>query len=361
MDIVKTKYLKFEIFSKSVRLSNKTKSKLGKSIKEQSNLRSGLSNGLDIILPNNIWVNAPIDTKPTGVTPFLVNDADGKFVLKKNGEKLAEILIPPRPLFYNYCTSDGVPFKKIGSIRADRLSICLNNNCIFWNNKKLRCKFCAIGLTKKNEIPIKTSKQILETVEAALNDPTLPAKHIYLNSGAQAGLDNGFSRFAKIISEIKELINVNVHLNPCPPRSKRYIDLLYYSKLDEISFNLEVFDEKVAKEIIPAKYSLITRELYFKMLNYAVEVFGDLKVSSCLVVGLEPFNSTIEGVEYLLSHGIIPKLSCFRPLSGSLLSKHPPPSFEFLVDVYNHAKELSREYGTPLGPLCQPCQLHSLI
>ncbi len=358
MNVTKTKYLKFEIFSKGVRLSNKIKSKLGKSIKEQLNMRSGLSNGLDIILPNNIWVNAPIDTKPTSAAPFLVDEEDGKFVLKKNGEKLAEILIPPRPLLYSYYTSDGVPFKKIGSIRADRLSICLNNNCIFWNDKKLRCKFCAIGLTKKNEIPIKTSKQILETVEAALSDPVLPAKHIYLNSGAQDGLDNGFSRFAKIISEIKELFNVNVHLNPCPPRSKKYIDLLYYSGLDEISFNLEVFDEKIAKEVIPAKYNL--RELYLKMLNYAVEVFGDLKVSSCLVVGLESLNSTIKGVEYLLSHGIIPKLSCFRPLSGSLLSKRPPPNFKFLVDVYNRAKELSQEYGVPLGPLCQPCQLHSL-
>lgn len=357
---IESKYLKFEILSKGLRLTREVEKRMGKSIKEPLNLRSGLSNGLDIVLPNNIWVNAFINESVNN-TPFLIDYEDERFILKKNNEKLVEIIVPPRPLFYSRYTKESIPFKKIGSIRADRLSICLNNNCTFWDDKILRCKFCAIGLNKKNEVPIKTLEQILETIEVALSDPRLTAKHVYLNSGYQSGQDEGFGRFAEIISEIKQKFKINLHLNPCPPKSKKYIDLLYSSGLDELSFNLEIFDEKIAKDIIPAKYTLITRNLYLEMLNYAEDVFGESKVSSCLVIGLESIESTINGIEYLLAHGIIPKLSCFRPIKGSLLYNKSPPSFEFLVYVYHKAKELSQDYGVPLGPLCSPCQLHSLV
>ncbi|MCK4798962.1 MAG: hypothetical protein KAT05_16425 [Spirochaetes bacterium] len=58
--IDKEKSLKFEIFSNGIALANNVHNQLGKKIKEPLCLRSGLSSGLDIILPNNTWVNASL-------------------------------------------------------------------------------------------------------------------------------------------------------------------------------------------------------------------------------------------------------------------------------------------------------------
>ena len=357
--IDKEKSLKFEIFSNGIALANNVHNQLGKKIKEPLCLRSGLSSGLDIILPNNTWVNASLCQSKNN-TPFLIDCEDETYFLKKNNEKLVEIKIPSQPTFYNQCAKDSTPFKNIGSIRADRLSISLNNNCAFLNDEKIRCKFCGIGFNQ-NEIFKKTSEQIIDTIEFALKDVLLPPKHIYLNSGFLIEDDQGFYGFANIIRDIKENFDIHIHFNPCPPKSKKYIELLYESGLDEISFNLEIFDEKIAEQIIPGKNKILTQNLYFEMLNHAVDIFGKNKVSSCLVVGLESVDSTINGVEYLLAHNVIPKLSSFRPINGSFLSNHRPPSYELITSVYNQAKDLSQKYGVPLGPLCHPCQLHSIV
>lgn len=353
--------LKFEILSKGLKIDEEIKKNLGKNIKDTLALRSGLSSGIDIILPNDIWVNAPISEGFAKDSSLFIGIEDSKYVLRKSNEKLGKIQILPRPGYYDKRTTGGIPMKKIGTSRADRLSIGINNNCIFWNNEKMRCKFCAIGVNPNSEIPVKTSDQIIETIDAAVHDPILSSKHVYLNSGAQQGLDSGIIEFSKIIQEIKNNFDIHVHLNPCPPKSERYIDMLYNVGLDEISFNLEIFDQKTAKKIIPGKYKVITQDTCIKMLRYAVEVFGERKVSSCLVVGLEDPDNSLKGVDLLASYGIIPKLSCFRPTKGSILENHSPPNFETIVYIYNKAKEISVNYGVPLGPLCIPCQLHSLV
>ncbi|UCG68268.1 MAG: hypothetical protein JSV09_10645 [Thermoplasmata archaeon] len=355
------KFLKFEILSKGLRISELVRMDLGRNIKEPLTVRSGLSSGLDIILPNEVWVNAPIDEWFTKSSPFLLDIEEEKYIIKKNNEKVAIIEIINRPAYYEQYTSDGTLMKNIGSTRADRISIGVNNNCIFWNNEKLRCKFCAIGHNTREELSIKTTAQIIEVIEKSMKDPILPSKHVYLNAGALGGLDQGIKMLANVVEEIKNNFNVNIHLNPCPPKLTKYIDILYNKGLDEVSFNLEIFDQKISKYIIPGKYSNISPINCIKMLEYAVNVFGERNVSSCLVVGLEEPDSSIKGVDLLSSIGVIPKLSIFRPLTGSLLEKHPTPSPELLIYVYKKAKELTDNYGIPLGPLCKPCQLHSLI
>lgn len=358
---IKTGFLKFKILSQGLTINEEIKKNLGRSIKDTISLRSGLSSGIDIILPENIWVNAPINEWFAKESSLFLESRKSKFALVRNGKKLANITILPRPAYYDKITSDGIPMKKIGTMRGDRISIGINNYCIFWDNRRMRCKFCAIGINQNGEQLVKSPSQIIETIVAAINDPILSAKHVYLNSGAQPGLDSGFMEFSNIIQEIKNNFNIHVHLNPCPPKSKKYIDILYNAGLDEISFNLEIFDRKTAKKIIPGKYKIITQETTLKMLKYAVEIFGKGKVSSCLVVGLEDPNNTIKGVDLLASCGVIPKLSCFRPTRGSILENLHPPPLKTIVYIYNKAREVTDDNNIPLGPLCIPCQLHSLV
>jgi len=354
-------WLKFKIMSRGLKIDEKIRALVGSRIKDAISMRSGLSSGLDMILPNNTWVNAPINEWFANQSELELGLEGNNFVLKRNGRWTTEVELLPRPSYYDRCTSDGVPMRAIGSTRGDRLSIAITNSCVFWENERQRCKFCAIGYSTKNEIKTKKVEQILETVEAALHDPVLPARHVYLSSGSMPGPDRGAKLFSQIVSEIKSNFTVHVHLNPCPPRYEKYVDDLYRSGLDEISFNVEVADERIAKHVIPGKFKSIGLDHHHRMLSYAVRLFGERRVSSCLVVGLEHPVSTVRGVEHLARLGVVPKLSCFRPIVGSLLCNSQPPSMELMEFVYLHSRETVMNYGIPLGPLCVPCQLHSLV
>lgn len=353
--------LKFQIMSKGVRIDEKVRAEIGREIKDTVNMRSGLSSGLDMILPDNIWVNAPINEWFVNQSGLELRQNRNRFVLRENGQVITEVKLLPRPAYYDRYTSDGVLMRTIGSTRGDRLSISITNSCVFWEDIRQRCKFCAIGHNDGGEVKTKKVGHILETIDAALHDPVLPIRHIYLNSGSMPGPDRGARLFSQIISEIKSNFTVHVHLNPCPPENEKYIDDLYRSGLDEISFNVELSDERAANHIVPGKFSSIGLNHYYRMLSYAGGLFGDRKVSSCLIVGLENPLATLEGVEHLSQLGIIPKLSCFRPIRGALLCGSQPPSVELIGFVYLRAREIAKTYGLALGPLCIPCQLHSLV
>jgi len=49
-------------------------------------------------------------------------------------------------------------------------------------------------------------------------------------------------------------------------------------------------------------------------------IFPNGTVASHLIVGLEPFGSTIKGVDYLTRIGVIPILPVYRPRAGARLS-----------------------------------------
>jgi len=353
--------LKFEILSSGIQLQNRIKNTLSKISKEPQSMRSGISSGIELILPEDIWVNAPVKEHFTRKSPLLLDMENESIVLKKRKNIITHVTTLPRPAFYDKHTSDGIPMKKIGSIRADRLSIGINDSCIFWADKNLRCKFCAIGHNPESRIAMRTLSQVMETIGAALNDPIRPCKHLYLSGGALPGEDRGISLYSTYIKEIKENFDLHIHLNPMPPKDVTAIDSLFKAGLDEISFNIEVFDELIALEMIPGKYRAVPRSQYTRSLDYAVDLFGEKKVSSCLVIGLEDVHSAVDGVEFLVSRGVIPKLSIFRPIIGSLLQGCNPPDLHFLLEVYHESEEIAKEYGLPLGPLCIPCQMHSLV
>ncbi|HBS59427.1 MAG TPA: nitrogen fixation protein NifB, partial [Firmicutes bacterium] len=70
---------------------------------------------------------------------------------------------------------------------------------------------------------------------------------------------------------------------------------------------------------------------WVKALEYAVEVFGHGRVRSNIVGGIEPRKSTLEGVEYLASKGVVCFAGAWCPNPGSQLEGHrsPEPAWHF--------------------------------
>lgn len=202
--ISKTSRLKFEILSKGIQLSDKTRSILSKISKAPQSMRFGLSSGIELIFPDDTWVNAPVNEHFVKNSPLTLDMQDEKIVVKKGNDILTYAETLPKPTFYDKNTADGTQMKEIGSIRADRLSISISRSCVFWANRDLRCKFCAIGHNQESSTVMRTLSQVLETVEAALNDPIRPCKHLYLTEGALPGQDRGMHLYSTYIKGIKE-------------------------------------------------------------------------------------------------------------------------------------------------------------
>ena len=86
-------------------------------------------------------------------------------------------------------------------------------------------------------------------------------------------------------------------------------------------------------------------ENWVKALEYEVEVFGHGKVRSNMVAGIEPKDSTLEGIEYLASKGVVGLATVWNPNPGSALEGHRCPETAWYLDLYKKIAAIHRKYG----------------
>ena len=125
----------------------------------------------------------------------------------------------------------------------------------------------------------------------------------------------------------------------------------YLQGANEIAFNIEIFDDNIAKTLMPGK-GMISRNEYLKALQRAVDIFGNRgQVRSMLIVGLEPLESFKRGVEALCQIGVSPMISPFRPMRNTKLEHFVPPDFNECQNYIETALEITKKYNIELGPL----------
>jgi hypothetical protein len=355
--MVNFQLLKFELLSSGLWLTDEAHNRILCDNKVPISARTCLANGLEIVLPHNIWVNAPIVPKYSA--NISLDFANYNFYLSNNCKYICQIVIPKRPSYYNKLTSNNIDMFKIGTLRGDRLSICLFKDCIYFS-KGLQCKFCAIKQNTINEPVTKHINDIYETVSIAVNDVITVPNHIYLNLGTTDHPERGLDEYEIIFKTIRKVTNIPIHLNQSPPQSNSYVKTLYEIGFNEISFNIDIFNEESSAKIMPGKHADIGLSNCLKRLDAAVKYFGIPNVSSCLIIGLEDQKFTLRGIEELMKRGVIPKLSVFRPLCGSAFSNLERPSYNVLKSTWEEAKEYSIKYMIPLGPMCDICKLLSV-
>lgn len=145
-----------------------------------------------------------------------------------------------------------------------------------------------------------------------------------------------------------------------PPKDNSVLEQYYSAGVDEVAFNIEIFDRSIAAKIMPRK-GAIALETYKNALLYSVKLWGKTgNVRSLLVYGLEKDATFFAGIEWLASNGVQPIISPFRPLRGTMLSNIVPPSTENLIKTYHKASSICNKYDLNLGPDCVYCQNNTL-
>lgn len=301
------------------------------------------TDGITVILPGERYVNAPFDEwycdEPAGVIEW----ADDGFVLITHEEQVDVSVVPPP----SYLFGPGGPPPGIMT-HADRIRISPVSGCAF------ACTFCDMP-----QVPymLHSAETLLTGMRVALHDELLAPRHVLISGGTprpddQAALHDIYERLIAA-SELP----VDVMLAPA---DTGIIDRLARGGVHGVSVNLEIYDEGTCERLAPNK-SRIGRDAYRRFISEAIESLGsDGRVRSLLIVGLEPLESTLEGVDFLAAQGCSPVLSPFRPAAGTALSGLRPPAPDLLESVYVQARAIAHSYGVSLGPSCAPCQ-HNVV
>lgn len=302
----------------------------------------------------NIGVLQPYLSK----SPFEFKIIDNQGWILKNGEKITRATLR-EPEWLDTPLSD-----KIQLHGKDSLATALSNYCVY-KEQGQGCKFCIIDVGK--EVIFQKPMEIARSIETIEKNPQLrtcidiedkynPDIHrkdllrrrtviepqdININAGK---LRDESRLYEDTISQIRKASKLPIFIE-IGPVSKDKIERLHSVGTDAMSFNLEVYLDSARKVVIPGKARDQSPEAYFKAMREANDILGDNQVSSWILIGLEPPDSTIEGMRKIAETGAIPLPKPFRPLYGADFEKHKPPTVDDANSIYTEWLDIIRECG----------------
>jgi len=281
-------------------------------------------------------------------TPYSIVVEDHEPILYDEDRRVGPIrFIVANPLSQQIL-STGETFRSIANLSPEGgLSVGLSTECSL-KDKGEDCWFCAVNERAKDpacsKVPIKSARQVAEAYDLA----------------RQAGLGNHFRITGGYIPERREL---EYYLDVAEAIQQKHSDfygvaiigapddLSIVEKYKEagfqnISHNIEVWNRHLFAAICPGKEKRNGGwQHWVDALEHSVEVFGWGNVHSNLVGGLEPLESSLEGIEYLASKGIVCHFSVFRPEVGTPLDGYRTPEAEWHFKLVDRATTIFRRYG----------------
>lgn len=324
-------YLKLELAVKGVRLDDAARAHAD--VQRVSSAPADAVRGIDLVLPHDVSVNVPLDEDTTADSPFLLAGHGERLTLQRNGAEV-EVRVVPQPSFYARSTKSGRPMWQVGAVYGGFIAINPAAGCGY----SLRggpCRFCRSGSRTAGEDGATPSvEEVIEVVRAAFDEGA--AEFVYFNPAYAGSDDAGIAALEPHIAAVKRHFDTLLAVQMHPPRSNGWIDRTYAMGVDAVSYNVEIHDAEVLARRCAGRVRYIGRERYYDALAYAASVFPSGTVWSELVLGLEPTESTRRGIDALVSSGVLPVLSAWRPPRSAGPSADPLPSLEAVTPVFVH-------------------------
>lgn len=306
---------------------------------------------LDLVLPAGAVATVSGHPVLTADSPYLLRRAaDGAYEVVTQAGNVSVSIIPP-PAFYAEKTRSGAAFGRFATIHGGYLALSPINECAFLNSAD-RCGFCSLSGALPGAGQRLPVEDVLEAVRAAQAER--PIQMIYLSVGYIDGPDSGVHALEPYVRAIKKSFNVLVAVDALPPIDDAWIDRTYAMGVDSVSYNMEIFGSETFERICPGPARKLGRQRYLDALSYATTVFNPGAVVSHLIVGMEPLENTIAGIDELVRRGVVPVLPVFRPFKGIDLRQadvhyHQELTTEELSRVYAHLYTQLRAREIPMG------------
>jgi hypothetical protein len=315
-------------------------------------------------------------------SPYRVNIADGKRILTLGSESLAEVTFPDMPPHYGEQLADGKRVAEIAPVIEWGYLIYLTifRICQYFGEKE-ECQFCDINHNYRQQLavgrPYTGIKKIEDILSALAFLDSLDHKaEAYTVTGGSISSKLAGQTEAEFYTSYVEAIE-----NHFPDRWLGKVVTQAWPKEDVRRLkaagakiyhpNYEVWDPKLFAAYSPGKDRYIGRDTWIGRVVEAAEVFEPSHVIPNFVAGIEmakPFGftdveqavaSTAEGLNFFMSHGVVPRFTTWCPEPTTPLGKENPggASLEYhlrLLEVYRdtlaaHKLKPPPGYGEP-GP-----------
>ncbi len=331
--------LKLDLLCKGIRMKESAMQRL---LPPYRYKRASLSEGRSFKIGTNYastYVNLAVYEKYVKNSPYFYDHVNK--LLLKEGQKITKMEMVPDPDWYMDKLDDGTLLGSYIQLHGiNVLATSLSNYCVFKDDSQ-ECKFCGLTLDRNNKQkdPFILAK-VLQTIEEKK-----PGKYteLNINSGTLRSDDMGAGMYISVINEIRKVSNIPLSAQIAPMQNFTWIDRFKEAGLNSLSFNIEIWDDELRQKVMPGK-GKIKKSLYLDCLEYAGKVFGSSNVSSWLIAGLEPYKSTLIAAEEVAGRGVIPFVTAFRPILGSLMEDCNPPDVDTMSSIYRNLKEILEKY-----------------
>jgi biotin synthase-related radical SAM superfamily protein len=305
---------------------------------------------------------------PLENSPYVVDLIDGKLVLTDDGEVLEEVYYWDKPDFYDKKTSSGVLMQNVVGARPQRLYLIPNRYCHFWGDDN-GCKFCDIVNNlkqQKNEIDMQTKikpEDVHETIKEALKEKGRFSA-ICLTSGSdfhgKIPFDKEIDYYIEILRSIGENFTTKKFPSQliCSAVTKEQLKRVYDNTgISSLTMDIEVLNEDIFNYVCPGKAKWIGYKEWKKRLIDAVEVFGEGRVNTGIVSGVElsqPFGfqsedealeAVIKEADELANHGVSTVNMVWVPRPNTYLANQKNASLEYYVRLSYKLQEIRRKYN----------------
>lgn len=318
----------------------------------EKGMRKGTYSSIDLYFSESLIINCPFNLKFCSFSPFIITHEENELALFYAGCKISKVFIDFGIEYQDLKTRNEVSYGDISFLATDRLRIHHSLGCAYKTVHK-GCMFCDVPA---NVHSLKI-EDICEVIDWHLQNSDF--NHILIGGGSSAR-DLEPSRVLSIIRHIRKRTDKSIYLMSLPPQKREILTEYFHEGLDEIAFNIEIFDRKQALKFMPYKGAIALSE-YQDVLMHAVNLWGNTgKVKCLLVYGLETNRSFLNGIQWLASHGIQPIISVFRPLKNTEMQERIPPESNLLQKIYLESFVICQPFNLYPGLECQYCQNNTL-
>jgi hypothetical protein len=322
--------------------------------------RAGLGSGLELVLPEGLWTNAPVLEPFARDSPYELRPVPGGgHALWLDGEPCAPVRLAPRPSWYDRPTSKGRAMRLVGTLQGTYLGVYPAQVCNFWiagpeRPEKENCRFCSVGLNLGADDALEKSvDEVLEVVHAAWRESAIT--YVDFNTGHHDAYDY-LDVLEPYVRRVKRETGLLVGVQSPPhPDLSRY-DRLRALGVNRVSFCFELFDPEHFARVCPGKARVYGLDRYLAAVEYCAGLgsapsppFEPWVANGEIIAGLEPPESSIAAIRWMTGLGAIPTVCVFRPLRGTAMASTPPPRTEDLVPVFEALYVSCMENRLPIG------------
>ncbi len=256
--------------------------------------------------------------------------------------------IPPSPAWTSEKLSNGLPLMSVLPVMSEGIiNVVFGLSCMNTNSGR-GCKYCnlfANPVAKQlASLPLKTlegyARYQAEAVKIATDAGWRGTLSFSGGALAPSQRHEYLERIEVVMGALRDAVDAEVLAglpkvyNNYPPENLEEMVRLKDLGITATSIDLEVMDPAYFAAICPGKYAYRPLESWKKAQELSVEVFGPYKnTTGFVIVGLEPMDSLVKGMEERLSKGVLPLPFVFYSAPGSPYWGFRPPTADWLMQA----------------------------